>query len=213
MPGKSTIPFRRQPPPRTVGTCQSCVLKGESGVFVTPLANMPNIIKKLTNKAFHRRKPGAEDRSRPHSSLDVPSPSYASAPRSTAPLNDSISGGAIPPAVPNKSQDAALLNPRTVSQRSSAHSRVDTANQALVVPGTIEKIDRPRSEEHSTSYSDAFVKAGSIAWKGLETALRLLERSADAFPPLKLAIGGLVACLDLAGVIYCFCFHLVDSSF
>jgi len=32
------------------------------------------------------------------------------------------------------------------------------------------------------------------------TALRLLEKSADAFPPLKSAVSGLVACLDLAQV-------------
>ncbi|KIM51846.1 hypothetical protein SCLCIDRAFT_12017 [Scleroderma citrinum Foug A] len=69
------------------------------------------------------------------------------------------------------------------------------------MPGTFEKADQPRREECSTSLrpsqQSAFVKAGSVAWKGLETALRLLERSADAFPPLKSAIGGLVACLDL----------------
>jgi hypothetical protein len=35
---------------------------------------------------------------------------------------------------------------------------------------------------------------------GLLTALRLLERSADAFPPLKSAVGGLIACVDLAQV-------------
>ncbi|KAF9542708.1 WD40 repeat-like protein [Agrocybe pediades] len=36
------------------------------------------------------------------------------------------------------------------------------------------------------------------AWKATEVALRLLEKSADVFPPLKSAVGGLVACLDLA---------------
>ncbi|KAF4613718.1 hypothetical protein D9613_007954 [Agrocybe pediades] len=40
--------------------------------------------------------------------------------------------------------------------------------------------------------------SGKPAWKAMEAALRLLEKSADAFPPLKSAIGGLVACLDLA---------------
>jgi hypothetical protein len=49
-----------------------------------------------------------------------------------------------------------------------------------------------------------------VAWKGLETALRLLERSADAFPPLKSALSGLVACLDLTQVNYCFGFDLLD---
>jgi hypothetical protein len=119
--------------------------------------------------------------------------------RSTASLNDS----AIPPAVPNQSQDT-LLNPRTASLHSSAPSRVDTTIQAP------EKAVRPRSEECSTSLQSALVKAGSVAWNGLETALRLLERSADAFPPLKSAVGGLVACLDLTQVNYCFGFHLLD---
>ena len=73
----------------------------------------------------------------------------------------------------------------------SAVSLNDAANQAA---------DRPQSEECSTSLRPALVKAGSVAWKGLETALRLLEKSADAFPPLKSAVGGLVACLDLTQV-------------
>jgi hypothetical protein len=40
-------------------------------------------------------------------------------------------------------------------------------------------------------------EAWSVARSGLEATLRVLERSADAFPPLKSAIGGLVACLDI----------------
>ena len=122
--------------------------------------------------------------------------------RSTVSLNDNISKSASPPAVnSNQSQDT-ILNPRTASLQ--APSRVDTANQA---PG-------PRSEECSmslrASQQSALVKAGSVAWKGLETALRLLERSADAFPPLKSAVCGLVACLDLTQVNYCFGFHVLD---
>ncbi|KAF4609704.1 hypothetical protein D9613_011988 [Agrocybe pediades] len=40
--------------------------------------------------------------------------------------------------------------------------------------------------------------SAKTAWKALEIALRLLEKSADACPPLKSTVGGLVACLDLA---------------
>ncbi|KAF9551100.1 WD40 repeat-like protein [Agrocybe pediades] len=40
--------------------------------------------------------------------------------------------------------------------------------------------------------------SAKVAWKATETVLRLLEKSADACPPLKSAVGGLVACLDLA---------------
>ncbi|KAF9539123.1 WD40 repeat-like protein, partial [Agrocybe pediades] len=39
---------------------------------------------------------------------------------------------------------------------------------------------------------------GKIAWKATETALRLLEKNADGFPPLKTAVSALVTCLDLA---------------
>ena len=143
------------------------------------------MFKKFTTKVkspFHRRKLGIEDRD---SSLDVPS-------ASTVSLNDSISKSAIPPAIPNQSQD-------------TAHSRVNMANQAPVML---------RSEKLSTfllpSQQSALVKAGSVALKGLETALRLLERSAGAFPPLKLAVGGLVACLDLTQVNYLFGFDFLD---
>ena len=159
------------------------------------LVNMTNFFKNFMNKVFRRRKLDAEGL---YSSPDVSNPSHAS----PVSLNDNISKSTIPLAVSNQSQDT-LLNPRTAeSLRSSAPSRVDTANKV-----SIEKADRPRSEECSTSLRPSqqpvLVKAGSVAWKGLETALRLLERSADAFPPLKSAIGGLVACLDVAQVNYC----------
>ncbi|KAF4609693.1 hypothetical protein D9613_011929 [Agrocybe pediades] len=39
---------------------------------------------------------------------------------------------------------------------------------------------------------------GAMTWKATETALRLLEKNADGFPPLKTAVGVLVTCLDLA---------------
>jgi hypothetical protein len=76
----------------------------------------------------------------------------------------------------------------------------DTANQAA---------DRRLRSEDIPSEQSALVKAGSVAWKGLETALRLLEKSAGAFPPLKSALSGLVACLDLTQVNYCFGFNIV----
>ena len=60
------------------------------------------------------------------------------------------------------------------------------------------------SSHPGDNYSDRLaVKGGSVAWKALEAALRLLERSADACPPLKSTMGGLVACLDLTHVSYC----------
>ena len=135
---------------------------------------------------------------------------------------------------PPKSRRRALLKamrdgfhaifPTSRSSSPQPPALPDTVNEAPDVPGTIVKTSRPQGDELSTSdqpsqpssstrpgnnYSDRLVKAGSVAWKGLETALRLLEKSANAFPPLKAAVGGLVACLDLFEVGYCFRIHVV----
>ena len=106
-------------------------------------------------------------------------------------------------------------NPRSSSRQPRALP--DTVNGASDGPGIIVKTSQPQGDELSTSdqpsqpssstrpgnnYSDALVKARSVACYGLETALRLLEKSADAFPPLKSAVGGLLACLDLFEVGY-----------
>ena len=112
----------------------------------------------------------------------------------------------------NQSRDAILPNSDTPSLNPSAHARINPAKAGTV---TDVETSRPRDDERSTSdrlpqdsssthpgdnYSDRLAKAGVVAWKSLETALRLLEKSADACPPLKSVVGGLVACLDLTHV-------------
>jgi len=52
----------------------------------------------------------------------------------------------------------------------------------------------------STDVANKIKAIARVAGSGLETTVRLLEKSADACPPLKSAVGGLVACLDLAQV-------------
>ena len=42
--------------------------------------------------------------------------------------------------------------------------------------------------------------AFGLAWDGLDTALRLLKESSDAFPPLKSAVGGVISLIDLVQV-------------
>jgi hypothetical protein len=42
--------------------------------------------------------------------------------------------------------------------------------------------------------------AGSMAWVGLETALRVLKESSDMLPPLKSAVSGLLGCLGVLQV-------------
>ena len=182
--------------------------KAEYSLLVTlPLGKYDQLFQNFMNKVFRRRKLDAEGL---YSSLDVSNSSASHA--SPVSLNNNICKSTIPLAVSNQSQDT-LLNPRTAeSLHSSAPSRVDTANKV-----SIEKADRPQIAECSTSLrpsqQSALLKAGSVAWKGLETALRLLEKSAGAFPPLKSALGGLVACLDLTQVNYYFGFDPLDVAF
>ena len=47
---------------------------------------------------------------------------------------------------------------------------------------------------------DATGSAAAIAFQGFKLGLRSLEKSADAFPPLKSAAGGLLAVIDAFGV-------------
>ena len=93
----------------------------------------------------------------------------------------------------------------------------------ILFPRTIVETDPPGDDEPSTSdrspqdssspgknYSDVLEGSKSVEWKRLDTALRFLEKSADACPPLKSAIGGLVACVDQTQVSYCFWSHILD---
>jgi hypothetical protein len=51
-----------------------------------------------------------------------------------------------------------------------------------------------------TSTFETAKDIGSVAWAGLGTALRVLKESSDAFPPLKSAVSGFLACLDVLQV-------------
>jgi hypothetical protein len=105
-----------------------------------------------------------------------------------------------------------LLTPS--SQRPSAPLVADPADkvgETPVVAGnryedailpTSDPSSKQSASDPERNTSDKLKKAWGVAWSGLETALRFLEKSADAFPPLKSAVGGLVACLDLAQVRY-----------
>ncbi|KAF4613911.1 hypothetical protein D9613_008174 [Agrocybe pediades] len=59
---------------------------------------------------------------------------------------------------------------------------------------------KPPTTHQATQQHD-LKDSAKTAWKALETALRVLEKSADVFPPLKSTVGGLIACLDLAKVL------------
>jgi len=123
------------------------------------------------------------------------------------------------------SRSRAPPNPGVVSQAASpADTRTSSPQPASVpvetTPDTrpslphLPTADRPsHAETRPSSTTSASVPGASsagvadkikaiarVAGSGLETTIRLLEKSADACPPLKSAVGGLVACLDLAQV-------------
>jgi len=95
---------------------------------------------------------------------------------------------------PHSPVEPALPKTST-SQRSSALLATDSANRVAGAEG-----NRSQDTASQTNTSEKIKKAWGVTRSGLMTALRILEKSADAFPPLKSAVGGLVACLDLAQV-------------
>ncbi|KAF8965937.1 hypothetical protein BDZ97DRAFT_740307 [Flammula alnicola] len=109
----------------------------------------------------------------------------------------------------NRSQDAILSPPHPSSQRSSNLLGTNPTEKVRKTPGvvgnrsqdTILPTSRTSSQQSSShlapNTSDKLKNAWGVAWKGLETALRLLEKGAAACPPLQSTVGGLVACLNL----------------
>jgi hypothetical protein len=75
----------------------------------------------------------------------------------------------------------------TRTLRAGANSSLGTADAA------------PTTATESTT-NERLKGVWKTAWTGFETALRVLERSADACPPLKSAVGGFLACLDIVQV-------------
>jgi len=114
------------------------------------------------------------------------------------------------PALP-ESSTANVPNDDSISSTPSALLVIDSADKFGETPGVershsqgaIFPTSYPSSQRIShpdTRTSHKIEKAWDVTRSGLMTALRLLEKSAGAFPPLKSAVGGLVACLDLAQV-------------
>ena len=98
--------------------------------------------------------------------------------------------------------------PHPSSQCSSDVLSTDSTNENSKTPRDVEG-NRAHGVIVATPQRSSFLpethkvkKAWDVTRSGLVTALRLLEKSADAFPPLKSVVGGLVACLDLAQVSY-----------
>jgi len=109
--------------------------------------------------------------------FDRPSRSRAESPgdtRTSSPQPASVPVEATPDTRPSSPHLPTAGRPSYAETRPSGASSTDVANKIKAI--------------------------ARVAGSGLETTVRLLEKSADACPPLKSAVGGLVACLDLAQV-------------
>ena len=133
--------------------------------------------------------------------------------RSSSPHSQALPGTTNDAAgvVRDRSHHSILSIPHASSQGSSALLGTDPVGETTGVIGSrsqdaVLPTSHPSSQQSSfhpePNTSDKLKKAWGVTWSALETALRLLEKSADAFPPLKSAVGGLVTCLDLAQVGY-----------
>ena len=57
--------------------------------------------------------------------------------------------------------------------------------------------DNDQLVDEESNQVSAAKRAGAEAWSGLKGTLRLLERSSDAFPPLKSAVAGFLGVVDI----------------
>jgi len=112
-----------------------------------------------------------------------------------------------------EARDAILPTSRASSPHSSGANPPSTADESQQPPGHSSSavpasgnVTSGQSSQNAipatpdTSTHGKCKNGLGVAWHGLETALRVLAKSADAFPPLKSAVGGLVACLDVVQV-------------
>ncbi|KAF9528032.1 hypothetical protein CPB83DRAFT_855213 [Crepidotus variabilis] len=80
---------------------------------------------------------------------------------------------------------------------SSGFNQSQTTLNDPVNSGTTIPVAQSSYQQHSARPTSKIKGAFGLAWDGLDTALRLLKESSDAFPPLKTAVGGIVALIDL----------------
>jgi len=105
------------------------------------------------------------------------------------------SSGANPPSTADGSQQPPGHSSSAIPGSGNVTSGQSSQNAIAATP--------------DTSTQGKYKNGLGVAWHGLETALRVLEKSADAFPPLKSAVGGLVACLDVVEVSHSRLFKLL----
>ncbi|KAF4609747.1 hypothetical protein D9613_011977 [Agrocybe pediades] len=78
------------------------------------------------------------------------------------------------------------------------HLRPDSSPNPSRSPSPNPNPTPPTDRQEQPEQRNIVKDYGATVWKATEMALRLLEKNADGFPPLKTAIGALVTCLDVA---------------
>ncbi|KAG8679409.1 hypothetical protein FRC09_018983, partial [Ceratobasidium sp. 395] len=129
------------------------------------------------------------------STVTNPAPIHANTsvqplPKSALPYSDAIgnglSSGLSPTPAQAMNQESSAISPNHELTRVESHSE-----QAwVIIPASQTRADSVPPLVENTSKLHT-------AWSGLRTLLSVLDKSADAFGPLKSAVGGLVACLEI----------------
>ncbi|KAF8601236.1 hypothetical protein BDV93DRAFT_585628, partial [Ceratobasidium sp. AG-I] len=134
------------------------------------------------------------------SSVSINNSGATSAPVPAASISVSVSGGLLAPPHPSSQTgrtsvlQSAPASPLTLSANLPAPvSQNNTSGSPAVQSGASIQIASatsimPPGPERSVK---------STAWSGLKTLFGLLNQSADAFPPLKSAIGGILGCIEI----------------
>ena len=114
-----------------------------------------------------------------------------------SPPPETTPGGRLPQPTPSHEPALGVTpqpyahspQPATLAQPTPSSSRPVSASNLAV--------DRNESAHLGSSLSQATKKAGADAWSGLKTALQLLEKTSDVFPPVKSAVGGFLGVVDM----------------
>jgi hypothetical protein len=91
-----------------------------------------------------------------------------------------------------------LSNPIPQPEQSTSHLPASSSTPGPSSgPGTVNPVPATSAGTNTTKWLKG---VGNAAWTGFESALRVLDKSADAYPPLKSAVGRFLACLDIIQV-------------
>jgi hypothetical protein len=111
---------------------------------------------------------------------------------------DPTAGNNSPSPRPSTSPNLPAIPPAPAQTRDPTRVLSSPNTGPALSTATTASLATPAAPTAANEHSEAW----SVARSGLETVLRILEKSADAFPPLKSAVSGLVACLDVIQASY-----------